>query len=297
MTEEISQGVPVLVLGASGMLGSAVLRVLAESDGLAVTGTVRSARAARLLAPHLQARVTVGVDVENHDALVELLRAVRPAVVINCVGLVKQIGAANDPLQALPINALLPHRLARLSALQGARLIHISTDCVYDGQKGGYRETDTSNANDLYGRSKFLGEVDYPNAITLRTSIIGRELDSRNGLVEWFLAQEGRCKGFTRAIFSGLPTDELARVIRDHVLPNPDMTGVYHVASEPIDKYSLLTIIRDLYDKSIEIVPDDNLVIDRSLNYERFRDRTGYVAPSWPQLCAGMRDFGLSSAT
>lgn len=284
----------VLVLGASGMLGSAVLRVLAESRGFAVTGTVRSARAAKLLPSQLQANVRVGLDVESQDSLVELFAATRPAVVINCIGLVKQIGAANDPLQALPINALLPHRLARLCNLQDSRLIHISTDCVYDGQKGGYREADASNANDLYGRSKFLGEVDYPNAVTLRTSIIGRELDSRNGLVEWFLAQEKSCKGFTRAVFSGLPTDELARVIRDFVLPDKGMRGVYHVASQPIDKYRLLTIIRDLYDKAIDIVPDDKLVIDRSLNSDRFRDRTGYTAPDWPELCTRMRDFGDS---
>lgn len=285
---------PVLVLGASGMLGSAVLRVLAESKGFAVTGTVRSARSAKLLPPQVQGNVRVGLDVESQDSLVELFAAVRPVAVINCIGLVKQIGAANDPLQALPINALLPHRLARLCSLQGSRLIHISTDCVYDGQKGGYREADASNANDLYGRSKFLGEVDYPNAVTLRTSIIGRELDSRNGLVEWFLAQEKSCKGFTRAVFSGLPTDELARVIRDFVLPDKGMRGVYHVASQPIDKYRLLTIIRDLYDKAIEIVPDDKLVIDRSLNSDRFRDRTGYTAPDWPELCTRMRDFGDS---
>lgn len=281
----------ILVLGASGMLGNAMLRTLAATDGLDVHGTARSANVLKQFDPAVSQRILTGVDVENTDALMALFAEIRPSVVINCIGLVKQLAQADDPLNALPINALLPHRLARLCNLVGARLVHISTDCVFNGRQGNYRESDPSNAEDLYGRSKLLGEVSYPHTITLRTSIIGHELGSAHGLVGWFLAQQGKVRGYRRAIFSGLPTVELSRVVRDFVLPRPELTGLYHVATAPIAKYDLLHLIRDAYGKEIEIAPDDGLVIDRSLNAERFQEATGYVAQSWPALVAQMRDF------
>lgn len=281
----------VLVLGASGMLGNAMLRTLSASDVCEVWGTARSVGALRHFDPSLAQRIVTGIDVENADALIALLADVRPSVVINCIGLVKQLAQADDPLSALPINSLLPHRLARLCGLVGARFVHISTDCVFNGRKGGYRETDPSDAEDLYGRSKYLGEVAYPHAITLRTSIIGHELSSAHGLVGWFLAQEGSVRGYRKAIFSGLPTVELARVVRDVLLPHPELSGLYHVAAEPIAKYDLLQLVRDAYGKTIEIEPDDRVAIDRSLNAERFREATGYVAAPWPELVARMRDF------
>jgi dTDP-4-dehydrorhamnose reductase len=215
---------------------------------------------------------------------------VRPAVVINCIGLVKQLSQADDPLEALPINALLPHRLARLCDVAEARLVHISTDCVFSGKRGQYQESDLPDAGDLYGRSKLLGEVDSPH-LTLRTSIIGHELNSAHGLVDWFLSQQTSVKGFTRAVFSGLPTVELARVVRDHVLTNPELQGLYHVSSAPIAKHDLLHLVARTYDKQIGIEPDDRLVIDRSLDSTRFRERTGYEPPSWQQLVERMHQF------
>jgi dTDP-4-dehydrorhamnose reductase len=187
---------------------------------------------------------------------------------------------------------LLPHRLARHCALAGARLVHISTDCVFSGARGGYLESDPSDAMDLYGRSKYLGEVDYPHAITLRTSIIGHELGTAHGLVGWFLSQRSSVKGYRRAVFSGLPTVELAKLIRDHVIPRTELRGLYHVSAAPIDKYSLLGLISDTYDFRIEIVPDDQVVIDRSLNSSRFRAASGWNPAEWPALIQAMRDFG-----
>jgi dTDP-4-dehydrorhamnose reductase len=283
--------VKILVLGVSGMLGNAMLRTMAQSDELEVFGTARSAGVLRQLDAPLAQRIVTGVDVENFDALTALFAEIRPAVVINCIGLVKQLAQADDPLHALPINSLLPHRLARLCSLVGARLVHVSTDCVFNGRKGNYRESDPSDAEDLYGRSKYLGEVSYPHTVTLRTSIIGHELNSAHGLVGWFLAQQGKVKGYQRAIFSGLPTVELSRVVRDFVLPNPALSGLHHVAAEPINKFELLKLIGSAYEKDIEIEPDDRVVIDRSLNADRFRDATGYLAPPWPTLVAQMRDF------
>ncbi|AMO37804.1 dTDP-4-dehydrorhamnose reductase family protein [Thauera humireducens] len=281
----------VLVLGASGMLGNAMLRSLSEYGEIQAFGTARSSSIQRHFAREISSKIIAGVDVENQDALTHAFAKVKPQVVINCIGVIKQLAAADDPLQALPINAMLPHRLARLCELSGARLVHVSTDCVFAGTKGDYRESDPADAVDLYGRSKHLGEVAYPHTVTLRTSIIGNELSSAHALLGWFLAQEGRVKGYTKAIFSGLPTVELARVVRDVVLPRPELSGLYHVASAPIAKYDLLKLIADVYGRKIEIIPDDSLVINRSLNSERFKDATGYVAPTWPELVKRMFEF------
>ena len=281
----------ILVLGASGMLGNAVLRVLAGSPQLDVVGTVRSSRSVGLQPNTLGERLVSGVDVENSDTLVSLFSKVRPAVVINCIGLVKQLAESDDPLQAIPVNSVLPHRLARLCDAVGARLVHMSTDCVFSGKRGMYSETDFPDADDLYGRSKFLGEVDYPNAITLRTSIIGHERDGARSLINWFLSQEGQVKGYARAVFSGFPTVEIARIIRDYVIPNPELHGVFNVSAEPINKFDLLTLVAEVYGKSIEIVSDDKLVIDRSLDSTRFRQATGFSPEQWPQLIRRMHEF------
>ena len=259
----------VLILGATGMLGNAVTRFLANSPGFDVVATARSTASVRLLPASLRAHIVEGIDVENVDAVIRLLGDVRPDIVINCVGLIKQLEDSNNPLAALPINALQPHRLARLCALGGARFIHISTDYVFTGARGNYNKSMLPDATDLYGRSKLLGEVDYHNAVTLRTSIIGHELNSCTGLIDWFLSQKGTVKGFTGAIFSGLPTVELARVIRDHVITRPDLRGLYHVSATAITKYDLLMLVREVYAADIGIIPDGDLEIDRSLEIQR----------------------------
>ena len=283
----------VLVLGATGMLGNAMLRVLSASPGCTAEGSARSAAGVRLLPESLWPAVHTGVDVENPDALARLLGQVRPQVVINCIGLVKQLAEADDPLAALPINAMLPHRLSRLCALLGARLVHISTDCVFAGSRGGYTEADLPDAQDLYGRSKLLGEVTGDaHAITLRTSIIGHELASAHGLVAWFLAQSGAVRGYAKAVFSGLPTVELAHVVRDHVLPQPDLHGLYQISAAPIDKLTLLRLVATQYGRKTEIVSDERVVIDRSLDSTHFRQATGYAPPAWPELVRRMHAFG-----
>ena len=286
-----SQKTSVLVLGASGMLGNAMLRVFAQSDIYSVLGSARSVTVLPRLPSELREQVICGVDVENNDSLMRLFAQSRPDIVINCIGLVKQLAEADAPLAAIPINALLPHRLAQLCDVAGARLIHISTDCVFAGTRGMYREQDVPDAQDLYGRSKYLGEVVYPHTVTLRTSIIGHELSSALGLVSWFLGQQGPVKGFTRAIFSGLPTTELARVVRDFVVPAHNLRGLYHVSAEPINKFELLKLVAAAYGKAITITPDEKLAIDRSLDSSRFRKITGYQPPAWPELVRRMHEF------
>lgn len=268
-----------------------MVRVLSDGGVNEVYGTLRSEGNRRHFQPAANLKFVSGVDAENPDSLAGVVAQVRPQAVINCIGLIKQLAAADDPLAALPINSILPHRLARLCDLSNARLVHVSTDCVFSGLKGMYTEEDKPDAVDLYGRSKLLGEVDYPHAITLRTSIIGHELGSSHGLVEWFLAQQGSVQGYNKAIFSGLPTCELARVIRDIVLPRPDLSGLYHVAAQPISKYDLLKLINQHYAKGLAIHPSDRVAIDRSLCGSRFEAETGYQAPSWSDLVAAMHAF------
>ena len=282
----------ILVLGASGMIGSAMYRVLSEKTGLSVLGTLRSDVDRRFFAGALADNLIAGVEMAQEDTLLEVFSRVRPEVVVNCIGLTKHRSEAGDPLQALTLNALLPHRLANLCSVAQARLIHVSTDCVFSGIKGGYAEGDTSDALDFYGKSKYLGEVStYPHAITLRTSTIGHELHTQFGLLEWFLAQQGSCKGFSQAIFSGMPSVVFAQIVRDVVIPRPTLSGLYHVAAQPINKFELLKLIARIYKKDIDIIPDRDLVIDRSLSGARFAEATGYIAPGWENMINHMHAY------
>jgi dTDP-4-dehydrorhamnose reductase len=270
------------------MIGSAMVRVLSEAKKWQIFGTLRSETAKRFFLPSIASNLYAGVDVESQEVLVRVFAQVRPDVVINCIGLTKHHKEAADPLLAIPINSLLPHRMADLCTVVGARLIHVSTDCIFSGAKGRYVEDDASDASDLYGKSKFLGEVNYPHTITLRTSTIGHELASTYGLLEWFLSQRGSCKGFNQAIFSGLPNTVFAQIVRDIVIPRADLSGLYHIGSAPIGKYDLLRLIADVYGKSIDIIRDEGFVIDRSLDSTRFYNATGYDTPTWPALVQSM---------
>jgi dTDP-4-dehydrorhamnose reductase len=233
------------------------------------------------------ARVIDGVDVSSDDALERAFGVARPDVVINAVGIVKQRQDASDAVQSIAINALLPHRLAVICGSSGARLIHLSTDCVYTGSRGSYSEADAPDARDLYGRSKLLGEVDSEGCLTIRTSMVGREIGSSRGLIEWFLSRRGETvKGFTRARFSGLTTAELSRVIRRVAQDHPELRGVWHVAGEQISKYDLLTMVNRVLGLGTTIVADDAFVCDRTLDASRFMHATGYRPPSWAAMIA-----------
>lgn len=282
----------VLVLGAAGMLGHAMMRYLASVPDVTVSGTIRAARLPPGFPPTLADRVETGIEATDDAALRQAIARLRPDVIVNCIGLIKQRPGGQDPEQTILVNALVPHRLARLASEGGARLVHLSTDCVFSGATGGYTEDSVPDARDFYGRSKLLGEVTEGDAITLRTSIIGPELGPALGLVGWFLGQTGRVPGYRHAIFSGLPTVELARVIHHHVLPAPDLRGLFHVSARPISKYDLLSLVADAYGSPAELVPDDAVRIDRSLDSTRFRTITGYAPADWPTLVAEMKAFG-----
>lgn len=281
----------ILILGASGMLGSTLMNYFFEQPNFNVHGTVRSADSLAHFAPELRLKFLYGINMDSVDSLISAFNLAKPDIVVNCVGLVKQLSSSEDPLMTLPINAILPHRLAKICSVTNSRLIHLSTDCVFSGREGMYSETDTPDASDLYGLSKRLGEVTCDNAITLRTSIIGHELSGQRSLINWFLAQEGTVGGFSRAIFSGLPTVEIAKIIEKYIIPYPNLTGLYHVSADPIDKYSLLKLVAEIYDKKIIIRDDTSLKIDRSLDSTLFRRATGYTPPCWADLINEMFHF------
>lgn len=282
----------IIVIGASGMLGNALLRFFSEKKEFEVYGTLRHSSlvpALRQMAP--LAHLLPGVDAENLYSLNRIFSDVKPNIVINCVGIVKQLSSIDDHLISLPINALFPHRLYTLARLIEARFVHISTDCVFSGDKGSYVEADYPDAKDLYGRSKLLGEVIHRDAITIRTSIIGHELTRPHSLIEWFLSQTGEVKGYKNAIFSGLPAVEIARIIHDFVIPNPELSGLYHLSANPISKYDLLTLVAKVYGKDIRILPDYDYVIDRSLNSDLFRSSSGYKPECWEEMISRMHSF------
>jgi dTDP-4-dehydrorhamnose reductase len=234
-------------------------------------------------------RVVPGVDVQSFDSVIAALALIRPDAVINCIGLIKQLPSASDPILSLTINALLPHRLQQLCRATGARLIHFSTDCVFSGGKGMYTEEDPSDALDLYGRTKFLGETAGPGALTIRSSVIGRELSTESSLVEWCLAQHGgRVQGYTRAIYSGFTTLAMARIVRLILTEHRELSGTVQISSAPIAKHELLGLLRTAYKLRLDIEPRDDVQVDRSLDSSRFRALTGFVPPSWTEMIEEM---------
>ena len=271
------------------MLGHKLLQILSRR-GMEAVGTVRGSANTYANHPILGSMTLVGgVRAEDVDSVVNALAAVRPAAVVNCIGIVKQLRAAKDPLASIYVNALFPHRLAQLCHAAGARLIHISTDCVFSGRKGRYTEEDVSDAEDLYGRTKFLGEVTGPGCLTLRTSIIGRELANRASLIEWFIGQRGKTvSGYARAIYTGLSTLAIADVIVDVLERHPDLCGLWHVSSEAISKYELLNLVNQEFNLGVTIMRDETFVCDRSLDSTRFREATGYQQPSWREMISQM---------
>lgn len=282
-----------LILGATGMLGHKLCQLL-PTMGLEVVATLRGSQNWKATHPQVfgQVELVPGVDVLDEARLEATLSQIRPEVIVNGIGIVKQKAEADDRYLSVAINSFLPHRLATWCAANGSRLIHVSTDCVFDGRRGAYEETDPSNALDVYGKSKFLGETtgDQAAAVTLRTSIIGRELhEPHHGLLEWFLAQRGgRCKGFAKAVYSGFTTHELAKIIR-LVIDNPKLCGMYQVSSAPIDKFDLLQRINVAYGTRVAIARDEDFHCDRSLVMSRFSAETGYAPPDWDAMIREMQ--------
>ncbi len=279
----------ILVLGGSGMLGHKMFQVLGSRFP-----STKCSLSSSTVDPVLERtgffppeRVVLGLDMMDCRVLKSVLVQEKPDVLVNCVGVIKQRQEAHDPILSLSINSLLPHLLADYCEPWGGRVIHFSTDCVFSGRDGGYTEKSPSDAEDLYGKSKYLGEVHGANALTLRTSIIGHELKRFTSLLEWFLAQKGKViSGYRRVIYSGVTTNYLARVVGDLIQSHPDLTGLFQVAGRPVTKYDLLCLVRQAYGMDMVIEPEDVTVSDRSLAGDRFEAATGLKTPDWPELVA-----------
>lgn len=273
----------ILVIGASGMLGHEAISVLAPN--FEVWGACRNPEQLPDLGVARE-RIVGGLDAMDPASVYSLLETVNPDIVINAVGIVKQLASSKAAIPSVTVNSLFPHVLADACERVGARMVHVSTDCVFSGSRGGYSETDVPDAFDLYGRSKLLGEVvDRENTVTLRTSIIGWQLGEPTGLVGWFASHRDEAlRGFRKAVFSGLTTAALTQVIRDVVIPDGSLHGLYHVSSEPIDKHTLLVTLAEHLGWDVDITPVDAPVIDRSLDSSRFRELTGWTPQSWGEM-------------
>ncbi len=278
----------VLVLGATGMLGHKMLQHLGAK--FEVAGTIRGDAAEAAGHPALAgARLIGGVAATDLEGLARVLDQERPDAVVNCIGMIKQLSGAKDPITAITLNALFPHQLAQLAGERGARTIHFSTDCVFSGLEGPYRDDAFSDARDLYGRTKYLGEIDGPGCLTLRSSIIGRELKQKAGLVEWFLSNRGGAvKGFTGALYTGLTTLAMADLVAWLLAERPDLEGMWQVSSEAVNKYELLGIINEVYGLGIAIEPEDEFFCDRRLDSSRFRRETGWRPAPWREMIEQM---------
>ena len=280
----------VLVLGSGGMLGHKVLQRLGSDH--TVTGTLRRSPGEPpfgRIPLFRDAAILGGVDADDWSTVTGAIEATEPEALVNCIGLIKHRNADADASMA--INARFPHRLAEHCGERGIRMIHISTDCVFDGARGGYTEDDVPDATDLYGRSKAMGEVaDLDHVLTLRTSLVGRELTEFKSLLEWFLSQEGEVRGFRRAFFSGVTTTWMADLLAQLIKEHRSLHGLYQVAGPRIAKYDLLHLIARAYHRDTRIIPDDEFVLDRSLVGDRFTATTGIEAPSWEAMVAAMAD-------
>jgi dTDP-4-dehydrorhamnose reductase len=278
----------ILIIGATGMLGYSLFSNLSEYSNLDVYGTIRNIKGKENFFREYIDKIIEGVEIDNIRNVENVISHLKPDVVINCIGLIKQHDISKQHTDAISINSLLPHQLASICSRFESKFIHFSTDCIFSGVKGGYVEGDIPDAIDLYGKSKRLGEVDYSPHLTLRTSIIGHELSSNVSLIDWFLSQENKTKGFSKAIFSGLPTCVIAKLLAECILAKPELTGVYHLSVDPIDKLSLLKLVAGIYNKEIEIEESTELIIDRSLNSDRLRKLINFKAPTWESLISDM---------
>jgi dTDP-4-dehydrorhamnose reductase len=280
----------ILIVGGTGMLGHKAVQVL--KNKFDVYATIKKEFAAvERYGIFEKSKTFGGVDVEALDTLKNIIADLKPQIIFNAVGIIKQSESSKNVIKTLTVNSIFPHRLAEYAADAGAKVITVSTDCVFRGDKGNYKETDVSDAADLYGKSKNLGELYEDHCLTLRTSIIGREIDGAHSLVEWFLSNRGkRVKGFTNAVYSGFPTIVFAELIAKIIAEKTNLHGLYHVASNPINKYDLIKLINQKFDAGIEIEPFADFRIDRSLNSEKFQNETGFAPNGWETMIERMAD-------
>lgn len=282
--------ITILVLGASGLVGNMVFRVLSEDNSYYTYGTIRSDVSKKYFIPLLSKNLITVDNILSPNNILALINKIQPNIIINCISIGRPIPHEFSLL--LPSLALFPRRLYYFCELMGIRLINISSDGVFSGKLGNYSETDVPDAQDPYGQSKLLGEV-LGNALTFRTSFIGPELFHKMGLLEWVLSNSGTCAGYSSSIFSGVTTLEFSKFLKNVAIPNKKLAGIFHLASTPCSKFDLLNMIKIEYGLDLEIYPEVSLVVDRSLNASLLEFATGYTAPSWGDMLRSLREYSF----
>ena len=285
----------ILVLGSSGLIGNTITKYFFNNSNYETFGFLRNSKKISNFKNEYHNNFIYEEDIMDFKKFEKTLERYKPNLIINCIGITNKFTKTNFKFieELIYINALFPHKLHQICSNIDARLIHLSTDCVFSGKKGFYNENDIPDPLDIYGRSKLIGELNYRNSLTIRKSAIGHELFTSNGLLEWFLNKKDTIEGYKNVIFSGLTVLELARIIDEHIIPNKRLSGIIHLAGNPISKYELLYLISKEYQKKINIIPNESLKIDRSLNSKLFNDITGYKIKDWKELISSMRKFFL----
>jgi dTDP-4-dehydrorhamnose reductase len=283
--------IKILILGSTGLLGSTLLKYFSKKNNFKCYGAIRKKSDAVKL-KYIKGIKLYKVDYKKKYSIIKVFNQINPNIIINCIGITKQLVHKNKISEIIWVNSFLPHFLAQIvSSQKKIRLIHFSTDCVFSGTKGNYKETDLPDAQDIYGRSKLLGEISYSNTLTLRTSIIGHELQTKYSLLNWFLDQNKFVEGYKNAFFSGLTTLEIAKVLDRFIIPNNKLEGLYHFSGKKISKYNLLNLIKKIYKKDIKININRNIKINRSLNSNSLKIITGYKPKSWNKIIKEMFEF------
>ena len=285
-----------LILGSNGLLGNTLTKYFLEKSSFETYGTTRDSSKICFFKEKYHKRIINIIDILNYKQLEAKINIIKPDAIINCLGITNKYAIMNFELvqKYIKVNSLFPHKLCEICFKNNIRLIHFSSDCVFSGSKGFYNENDNADPLDIYGKSKLMGELNYKNSITIRKSVIGHELNSKKGLLEWFLDQENEVQGYKKVIFSGLTVLELAKIIERYILPRIDLKGLFNVSGQPISKYNLLKVIAGVYKKKIEIIPNELENIDRSLDSSKFNSLTGYKCKPWIELIQSMYEFNLS---
>jgi len=271
----------ILVLGASGMIGLAVYNHLVKNKNFKVIGTTTKSNAKKIIENQNKLNSLVLFDFLKDKNIENLIRSINPNIIINCIGIIKQSSLMTNKINTIFLNSILPNKLSILAFKHGIKLIQISTDCVFSGKVGSYVESDNPDPIDTYGRTKLIGEIVNDNSLTLRTSLVGHELFTKNGLLEWFLSQKNECIGFKNAFFSGFTTNAFAKILETILLNKNELKGLYHISSNIISKYDFLEKINKEYKKNIKINPDHSFNINRSLNSSALQKKIGYNIESW----------------
>ena len=285
----------ILIFGITGMLGSCIYKYFSIQGNYKVIGVSRDASKNNFFKQNSHATIMHFNELEDFEQLENFLEKVKPDIILNCIGVIKQKIKSYSPYKTLFLNSYFPHLLDKLASNLSFKLIHFSTDCVFDGISGSYTESDIPLPKDYYGMTKLLGEVNRSDSLTLRTSFIGHELNSSFQLLNWFLSSKGSIKGYSKAIYTGMPTIQIAQILEKYVIPNRSLRGLYHLSSSPITKHDLLQLFLNTYNYQISILEDDKVVVDRSLNSTSFKSKTGFDCPPWNEMIKKMYEFQKQS--